>query len=74
MLALHHHKYHDSPIGAVLLHLNKQKKMKSASKNSEAEKNVRPCKVEVTDYPDQNSIAACKRLVHAVQQTCIIKR
>jgi len=35
-------------------------------------KKVHPCKVEITDYPYQNSIAACKRLVRAVQQTCKI--
>ena len=30
------------------------------------------CKVEVTDYPCQNNIAACERLVRAVQQACKI--
>jgi len=29
---------------------------------------VHPCKVEVTDYPNQNSISTCKRLVHPLQQ------
>ena len=33
---------------------------------------VCPCKVEVTDYTCQKIIAACKRMVHVVQQTCKI--
>ena len=36
-----------------------QKELKSASKNSKTVKKARPWKVEVTDYPYQNSIAAC---------------
>ena len=40
--------------------------------NSKAVKKMRPCKVEVTVYPYQKSVAACKRLVRAVQLTCKI--
>ena len=35
-------------------------------------KKVRPCKVEVIDYPYQNNIASRKRLERVVQQTCKI--
>jgi len=54
------------------VHVNKPKELKSVSNNSKVAKKACPCKEEVTDYPYQNSIGACKRLVCAVQQTCKI--
>ena len=53
--------HHDPPIGAVHVNLNKQKELKSTSKNSKAVKKVRPCKVEVTDYAYQKKYSCMQK-------------
>ena len=65
MLALHHLgsksvNHHDPPIGVVHVHLHKQKRIVIHLQNNKAGKKAHPCKVEVTDYPYQNSIATCR--------------